>query len=161
MAGMSTQTLHDMDDTLIPRQSLRDLQCKLSAAEENNLHLRQKISALENNVSDLKIELKRYQELEKDKINESQGSPAKRLFESQKIEISFLRKKLADTQNSCVQLEGWLNELSDFLNELMYLEEDGSHGNMRGIKQKVDKSRHMIQSMSTTLQGKYFMVLKL
>jgi len=68
----------------------------------------------------------------------------------------FLRKKLSDTQNSCVQLEGWLNELSDFLNELMYVDDDGNHSSVRGIKQTVDKSRHMIQSMSSTLLGNNF-----
>ncbi|XP_063423936.1 myomegalin-like isoform X2 [Mytilus trossulus] len=152
MGGMSTQTHHDMDDTFIPRQSLRDLQCKLSASEENNLYLRQKISGFEKNISDLKLELKRYQNQDQlDGHNISQGSPTKQIIETHKTEIVFLRKKLAETQNSCVQLEGWLNELSEFLSELMYIDEDGSHGNMRGIKQKVDKSRHMIQSMSSTL----------
>ncbi|XP_076090848.1 uncharacterized protein LOC143062910 isoform X4 [Mytilus galloprovincialis] len=152
MGGMSTQTHHDMDDTFIPRQSVRDLQCKLSASEENNLYLRQKISGLENSISDLKLELKRYQNQDQlDGHDISQGSPTKQIIETHKTEILFLRKKLAETQNSCVQLEGWLNELSEFLSELMYVDEDGSHGNMRGIKQKVDKSRHMIQSMSTTL----------
>lgn len=152
MGGMSTQTHHDMDDTFIPRQSVRDLQCKLSASEENNLYLRQKISGLENSISDLKLELKRYQNQDQlDGHNISQGSPTKQIIETHKTEIIFLRKKLAETQNSCVQLEGWLNELSEFLSELMYVDEDGSHGNMRGIKQKVDKSRHMIQSMSSTL----------
>lgn len=154
MGGMSTQTHHDMDDTFIPRQSVRDLQCKLSASEENNLYLRQKISGLENSISDLKLELKRYQNQDQlDGHNISQGSPTKQIIETHKTEIIFLRKKLAETQNSCVQLEGWLNELSEFLSELMYVDEDGSHGNMRGIKQKVDKSRHMIQSMSSTLLG--------
>ncbi|XP_052094456.1 myomegalin-like isoform X2 [Mytilus californianus] len=152
MGGMSTQTHHDMDDTFIPRQSLRDLQCKLSASEENNLYLRQKISGLENSLSDLKLELKRYQNQDQlDGHNISQGSPSKQIIETHKTEILFLRKKLAETQNSCVQLEGWLNELSEFLSELMHVDEDGRHGNMRGIKQKVDKSRHMIQSMSSTL----------
>ena len=33
----------------------------------------------------------------------------------------------------------------------MYVDDDGNHSNVRGIKQTVDKSRHMIQSMSSTL----------
>jgi len=147
VGGICTQTHHDLDDTFIPRQSLHELQCKLSASEENNVYLRQTIY-------DLKLELKKYQvHISVTESGNSQGSPTKHFIESQKLEIMFLRKKLSDTQNSCVQLEGWLNELSDFLNELMYVDDDGNHSNVRGIKQTVDKSRHMIQSMSSTLLG--------
>lgn len=74
-----------------------------------------------------------------------QGSSMQEVLELQRDEIASLRKRMCDSQNSCVQLNQWLGDLSMCLDGLNGDEMCGS------IKQKVQQTRMVAKSLSHLL----------
>ncbi|XP_069121362.1 myomegalin-like isoform X3 [Argopecten irradians] len=156
------QTLHSLDDTLVSRSTLQDLhhqmdslQQSLQETQDNNAKLQQKLlQQQQNNPETLKQQLNdsraKIADLEA-KISTFHNSSVHEIFESQKSEIITLKKRLSDTQNSCTQLNYWLEELSTFLTELVYVDQDGDCSQVRGMKHKVDMSKSIVRNMSTCI----------
>lgn len=147
------------EDTLLPSQTLVNLQERISVLQQdlqetkdNNSKLQQKISAQQNSeqvIAELKTQLGQSREaieyLEK-QLKSYQGSSMQEVLELQRDEIAGLRKRLCDSQNSCVQLNQWLGDLSGVLEGLR----DGE-GQYASIKQKVQQTRKVAKSLSHIL----------
>ncbi|XP_033732642.1 golgin subfamily B member 1-like isoform X3 [Pecten maximus] len=156
------QTLHSLDDTLVSRDTLQNLhqqmdslQRHLQETQDTNSELQHKLLQQQhNNPDSLKQQLQdsraNVAALE-EKIAAFQNSSVHEILESQKSEISILKKRLSDTQNSCTQLNYWLEELSTFLTELVYVDQDGDRSQVRGMKHKVDMSKSIVRNMSTCI----------
>ncbi|XP_021357283.1 myomegalin-like isoform X3 [Mizuhopecten yessoensis] len=158
----NAQTLHSLDDTLVSRHTLQDLyqqmetlQRNLQETQDTNAELQHKLLQLQHHNADtLQLQLKDSQAqtaVLEEKIAAFQNSSVHEILEAQKSELVMLRKKFSDTQNSCTQLNYWLEEVSTFLTELVYVDEDGDRNQVRGMKHKVDMSKTIVRNMSTCI----------
>ncbi|XP_056012294.1 golgin subfamily A member 4-like isoform X5 [Ostrea edulis] len=148
------------EDSLLPTQTLVDLQGRIATLHQslqetknNNFELQQKLWAKQNSeqiIVDLKNQLGQSREtidaLEK-QLKSYQGSSMQEVLELQRDEIASLRKRMCDSQNSCVQLNQWLGDLSMCLDGLNEDEMCGS------IKQKVQQTRMVAKSLSHLLDA--------
>lgn len=74
---------------------------------------------------------------------------------SDKSDMLFQRKTFSDTWNTCSQISKWLEELGDFLGELVHSDQNSSTDIMRfsGFQQRLEHSRAIVQNLSASLQG--------
>ncbi|KAL5009349.1 hypothetical protein ScPMuIL_014930 [Solemya velum] len=74
---------------------------------------------------------------------------------SDKSDTPFQRKNFSDTWNTCSQISRWLEELGDFLGDLVHSDQDGSTEVARfsGFQQRLEHSRAIVQNLSASLQG--------
>ncbi|XP_062594828.1 golgin subfamily A member 4-like [Saccostrea cucullata] len=147
------------ESTLLPSQTLLDLQERMTYLQQslqetknNNSELQQKLQAKQHSdqtIAELKFQLGQSREtivaLEK-QLKSYQGSSMQEVLELQRDEIAVLRKRLCDSQNSCVQLNRWLGELSVYLDGLT---EEG-YGS---IKLKVQQTQKVAKSLTHLLDS--------
>ncbi|XP_061183808.1 trichohyalin-like isoform X2 [Saccostrea echinata] len=147
------------ESTLLPSQTLLDLQERMAFLQQslqetknNNSELQQKLQAKQHSdqtIAELKFQLGQSREtivaLEK-QLKSYQGSSMQEVLELQRDEIAVLRKRLCDSQNSCVQLNRWLGDLNVYLDGLTE-DEYGS------IKQKVQQTQKVAKSLTHLLDS--------
>ena len=147
---MSSSSLQDL------QKQIESLQHHLRETQENNHQLQQKLSDRRNSgdkISELQRQVSEsndYVKLLEDKLRSVQTSSLQQVLDSQKAEISGLRKKLTETQNCCAKVDGWLDEVGVFLSGLTD-HTDNDVSSTSDVKQKVQQSLTVVRSLSSVL----------
>ncbi|KAK3087158.1 hypothetical protein FSP39_002455 [Pinctada imbricata] len=137
------------------KSHVESLQQLLRETKKTNAELLQKLlNRQEGDAGIVKLEkqLKEsrdYAEKMEDKLRSMQDSSLHQVLGSQKDEIKMLQKRLYDTQGSCVKVENWLDELSEFLSGLAADRDNDDINVADSMKRRVQQSKLILRSLSS------------
>ncbi|CAG0917292.1 unnamed protein product [Notodromas monacha] len=112
-------------------------------------------------VEALRVEVRQLRQYRDDQL-EARAVDWRKKYQSSakkyKKELAIVRQQLADSHNACAMLRTRLEELADFLDQILVLEDQGlldlshvSADNVSAMRRALDNSRNLSQSLSQSL----------
>ena len=144
-----TETIRNLKEQLATRPA-DDLQQQYEASQAKNIEL-------EKELERLRIELRSWKKRAEGAVTEaSSGGDNLRMF---KKEVTVLRQRLADSTNACDILRTRLEEMADFLEEILSMSQSELHLSLsnwsasrrQALQHSIMQSRELSRSLSQSL----------